>query len=348
MDIFIPASKVAALTGRHNYCSVAETTIEILKRYSKNIFEKLVRAYQKEILIYKHNCELIFKHFPDLRSKIEKNWSTHKEIYKNLRQIEKVKNFLDSCKVKEVSLIESQFKVETLKEIKDATYNNIRKKYGIETLINAFETLTPKEEKAHQVNVKDITNINIETPTNEIACLIVDPDIRTRIAMDRGHIRESLISSRLSKQFPYTRYDNSLRIKKLKTPNGNIYKVGGRIDLFICNSSGAITGFIEIKARTKKLFKNIPSHDIDQLAVYYFLVNQLDNYYLVQEFENNLDIREYSKKKLEKRWLKLKVALDVWVDKIYELEKRKYFHPEFFSMLEKYTNLNDLKLQDGL
>lgn len=299
--IYIPASSVSAILGRNKYESASKATIRVLEKYNKGLYRKLINAYQLERYYYKPICNTI---------SAELQFETYKETYDSL--------------IKDETIAEQIKSLDIVKPNKNTvTFDSI-----IDTKYNQFKT-------TNQSIIDNITN-DCNITTDEIDVLQLDADIKRKIVMDRGAVREHKIAEKLKQMLGEVSYDPSHVYSIRKTCKLNKYKLGGRIDLYLL-TNGVKIGVIEIKSRVSGMYNKstMPIYDVDQLTIYRTILN-LAKYYIVQEYKGEIKIVEYSKPELDKQWYEIQPLLDQWVDMVASIRDKPY-QKELFNMIDEST-----------
>lgn len=320
--IYISSTSVAGLTNRHPYQSVLPTTIRTLIGQKFNNIGPLLTTIYEEEKLYQKRWDLLTELHPDLLSlEFEPPYPS------NLLYKEKYLLFF------------SQIPDESLKWINQKMTGFSPEKYRsewdkVEPLyiqlqkIPEYQILT----SSPTLNDKEVTiaSITLESKITELTSGQSDlSSLLTRqVTMDRGTRLESMALQKFATQSGLQLApDDKNRNTILTTSKGNRYKVGGRVDGIITSGTQPI-GVVECKTRLGKVHtkETMPSYDLDQLTIYWYLT-KLNIYYLVEFYEGEISIQEYSAAELQTRWEQIRPLLDMWIDnQIPILERsKKYF-----------------------
>lgn len=310
MNLYIPSSKVSSICGRDTWITVDNATIQILEQYNKPVFDKLCQAYELDVECYKYNYEQIIELFPDLC--IHDTTITYRQKFMQMCNDDRVKTLVQSCQI--ISHTPNIIRI-SKRKVLDSQYNFY--KLNNEQLVNSITT-SDRIDTLHDLHI--------------------DPCIKERIIMDRGIKKESETFNILEKLLgsEHIIYDNKHIYIRMCSINGINYKIGGRIDAYICEN-GTKTGVIEIKTRKNKIYSkdNMPIKDVDQLAMYCMLT-QLNIFAICQYHEGQVNLIYYTKDELIDIWNKLVVNIDSWVNDIHNLSIDPY-NQRYFNILEQFT-----------
>jgi hypothetical protein len=307
--VYFCASQVSALCGRNRYRDPTYELVDCLYRYNRDIFDKLVKAYEEEVSIYRPNVDLILKNFPNL--KVDRKKYSDRDIYQQLTLNINLENVLPKREAKSLNLISKDAK-------KRQDYDAYKQE--AETLIN----------QAIIEDEPDVLNNKLEA---------IDPKFTSNVVMDRGTFKEDkaidIVRKQLGVHGMSVEVDKTHIYKILSTTKGNTYKVGGRPDGYIIRDKRI--GIVEVKSRRDRVRTKLymPCYDIDQLAVYAFL-SELDFFYLAEYLRDEVYLSLYTKEELLSRWQQLKSCLDNIADEIYDMYNNPYTR-KVIDLLERCT-----------
>lgn len=325
--IYIPASKVSAITGRNRYQSKDKALIEVLANYNKKLYKKLTTAYNEVKYKYEPIYEEAKKVYPFIEDSTDNIMNKLEKLAEDtdLRTvIEKV--HIDEDKIKEPRSSEDGLLV--------GVYHDIKEDAGMKEMI----TQIVDDKSLHQ---SDIIQYSDKLDSKVSSLNVEIPDIKDKLVhqlyMDRGCRQESsalkLISSKYGLKLKVDTTHLSMDLKRDKIH----YRIGGRVDSYILNDRGQRIGVIEVKTRTRGAYGKVrmPIYDLDQLAVYYGLTG-LSEYYICEYFNGDVLLVQYNTDELRERWMLLRGLLDNVVHEINGYDINPY-GDDIISMIDKYT-----------
>ncbi len=306
MPYFIPVSSVSSICGRNKYNDCDKELFKVLKQRNPNLFNRINNSYEEDRKIHKLNVEMIYEEFPDISPPTDT--TTFKEEYETLVKNKKVKKFMSKAETIEPEEFEEAVSVEEKNADEYEDYKEQNPKV-VEKIVKA--------PSAH----KEITQT-------------VPENLVRNVHMDRGTEKESSAIEELGRIFG----KNMKSDERLVSKTIDNLVIGGRVDQYILNKKRENIGVIEVKTRTRQFFGESGmrrmKYDIDQLACYAFLTG-LDEFYLCEYYNNEINLVKFEKEELLERWKILEKILK----KKYEMIEEFRLNPSdsrAFEILEKY------------
>lgn len=135
-------------------------------------------------------------------------------------------------------------------------------------------------------------------------------EIQRGLIMGRGTRRETNAVALLKLQLNVVAGNDYIMYRRLDG-----IKIGGKVDAWLLDETGARTGIIEIKTRACAPFGRSKlvsyRYDIDQLATYKWLANDknLTRFYICEHVGNDITLVEFTRNMLDQHWAELAAGL---------------------------------------
>jgi len=284
--IFIPINSLSALIGRHPYRDQYEETVSVISRYYPDIYKTLQRIYNSEEC---HKQELKSR---DLMPKLDID-KTYKENFAILTN--------EVLNVKDEKVIDSH-------NISLELESKLEKSLIEDNIVESGEARSKMDNLME--TIKDSDSYTVKLARNNIKQFKYKYLGKKR---ENGTVKKLL---EIKKDIR-----SEQRIFKLDTtsPDGIEYRLYGKIDgiEYIENKEYAI---VEIKNRMLRF--QVPSYDLDQLAMYIYISNYPRGY-LVQQLHDEIKIGpELSYEEAKTRYDEhIKYYMHGWITMMNELPR---------------------------
>lgn len=325
---YIPSSSFSGIIERNPYVDSDISIIDILCKYNKSLYDKLLEKYHEDKDLHKSNVKLIKQEFPKEFTEIYSKNSCYSEQYEKLQQNEKIKKFIESVQKEEVEYTDIEKELHKLEKISISEKNTKK--------LEDFKNTKKENEKLVENIVASSSTENI----NKNLCL-VEPAIQSIIIMQRGTFQENNAIKKLKDKFENNniKIDLSHIYRNVKIDKLNI-KIGGRVDCYLYDNDKKI-GVIEIKTRKNGFFgkKKIQElkYELDQLTCYWY-ITKLNIFYICEFYNNEIMLHKFSYEDMLENWKSLQPNFEKSCKKIIDIINCKNMK-KIFTQLKKYCNI---------